>query len=406
MNTTNTTLQPAQRVRRGSSFRGSPRAAHSLAGVARPVVVQVAKTEFLSLINLFLCVTVLAVTGFISPCFSADSTSEWTSSSIDDVRTAADGGNASAQWYLGYCYCMGHKVAKDWDAATMWFRKSADRGNKFGQNDLGTCYYTGQGVEKNLKAAITWYTAAANNGHPAAAYSLGWLAEEAGDIAVARQWYDLALKHGHPTAAAKLQSLQGQPAGTSSVPVAKTLHATASDSTLTARTKSVPSSPTGTSAVPSSWWSEVNDLLKGQYTVCGLTCSRRMLMYSVAITVLVSVILLLYLAAKTKLLCALHLHRWSYCTCLRCGRRRNEHHSLFYDCNECSICKGQTYTDNHKYVRGVCTRCYKKEIKVKAPESQREMEARWKREDEERERINDHLRQRDWQEYGFKDDAP
>jgi hypothetical protein len=271
--------------------------------------VQVAKTEFLSLIHLSVCVTILAVTCFISPCFSADPTSQWASSSLDEVTSAAQGGNASAQWYLGYLCCIGQGVQKNWTVAASWFRAAADRGNMFGQNDLGTCYYTGQGVEKSLDEAIKWYRLAADNGHPSAAFSLGWLAEKAGDIAMAKQWYNLALKHGHPTAAAKLQSLQGQPAETSSVPVAKRLHATDSDSTLTARTESVPSSPTETSAVPSSWWSEVNDLLTGQYTVCGVTYSKKeVLICGGAVTVLLLTLLV-----------------WNGCRCQRSGATRDSH---------------------------------------------------------------------------------
>lgn len=158
------------------------------------------------------CIPLLAGICFVPPCFSGDPTSEWASSSLDVVKNAARGGNASAQWYLGYCCCTGQRVEKDWGVAFAWFRKAADQGNKFGQNDLGTCYYTGQGVEKNLNEAVKWYRLAANNGHPLAAFSLGYLAEQSRDVDLAKSWYSLAMKNGHPTAASRLQAMASQTA--------------------------------------------------------------------------------------------------------------------------------------------------------------------------------------------------
>ena len=46
---------------------------------------------------------------------------------FDEMRKAAEQGDAAAQCYLGICYQTGQGVAQDYTEALRWFRRAADQ---------------------------------------------------------------------------------------------------------------------------------------------------------------------------------------------------------------------------------------------------------------------------------------
>ena len=68
----------------------------------------------------------------------------------DDVRSAAENGNASAQCKLGAMYNKGQGVVRDKAEAVKWYRLAANQGNAAAQDTLGYMYQYGWGVAKTM----------------------------------------------------------------------------------------------------------------------------------------------------------------------------------------------------------------------------------------------------------------
>ena len=75
---------------------------------------------------------------------------------VQHFRTAAESGDATAQFNLAVFYEQGEGVEQDQAEAVHWYLKAADQGNAKAQYNLAICYARGEGVEKNLDTAITW----------------------------------------------------------------------------------------------------------------------------------------------------------------------------------------------------------------------------------------------------------
>lgn len=118
-----------------------------------------------------------------------------------DLRTAAERGDAKAQYALGRSYFVGRGVAKDLVEAAAWFRKSAEQGCADAQVALGTCYEEGTGVEQDAVQAAAWYRKSAKQGEPNAGFRLAKCYEEGRgveqDLAKAVAWYRKAALQGH-----------------------------------------------------------------------------------------------------------------------------------------------------------------------------------------------------------------
>ena len=59
--------------------------------------------------------------------------------SLEQCRTAAEEGDASAQGLMGDCYQYGWYVKKDYAAAVEWYEKASVQGNASAQRSLGWC---------------------------------------------------------------------------------------------------------------------------------------------------------------------------------------------------------------------------------------------------------------------------
>jgi len=105
---------------------------------------------------------------FVLPVFPQDEppTSGDTSEVSDytaDLMTAAEQGQASAQYNLGVMYDNGQGVPQDYKEAVRWFRVAAEQGHASAQNNLGFMYSEGQGVPQDFIQAHLWYNLAASS---------------------------------------------------------------------------------------------------------------------------------------------------------------------------------------------------------------------------------------------------
>ena len=112
-------------------------------------------------------------------------------------RKAAEQGDTSAQFELGYCYYSGLGIPKDYEEAVAWYRKSVrDPQQGEAQLMMGVCYHKGHGVTKDQSEAVKWYRRAAENDEITALYNLGVCYEDGSgvkkDIVESYAHYNLA----------------------------------------------------------------------------------------------------------------------------------------------------------------------------------------------------------------------
>jgi TPR repeat protein len=139
--------------------------------------------------------------------------SEETISAVDlqQLKTLATQGNASAQNRLGQLYFNGQGVPQDYTMARAWYEKSAAQGNGWSKNQLGQLSADGLGVPQDYKKARQWWEQAAAQGIAQAQYNLGQLyANGRGvpqDYTMARAWYEKAALQRNAWAQAQLGQL-------------------------------------------------------------------------------------------------------------------------------------------------------------------------------------------------------
>src|SRR5579863_5992526 len=83
---------------------------------------------------------------------------------LEAAKSAAEKGDAEAQYDLARRYEKGHGMEQDPAKAAEYMRKAADLGYAYAQTDLGSYYAKGLGVKKDLQEAVRWYDRAANHG--------------------------------------------------------------------------------------------------------------------------------------------------------------------------------------------------------------------------------------------------
>lgn len=115
---------------------------------------------------MFLCLIVIWGFG-VSTCFSDNS--------IEDLRKAAEQGDAEAQFKLGCSYYSGDGVPQNLAEAVIWYRKSAEKGHSGAQLNLGSVLKDGEGVPKDEVEAMKWFLKSAGQGDKAAQHSVGIL---------------------------------------------------------------------------------------------------------------------------------------------------------------------------------------------------------------------------------------
>lgn len=117
------------------------------------------------------------------------------------LKASAEKGNAEAMTNLGYLYRGGFGPKhEDNSEAVKWFTKAAEAGQASGMYYMGWMTYNGYGVPQNYNEAMNWYSKAAEKDYADAQYALAMIymgspaAER--DYVEAYKWLDLAEKNG------------------------------------------------------------------------------------------------------------------------------------------------------------------------------------------------------------------
>ena len=87
---------------------------------------------------------------------------------IGSLQTAAEQGDANAQFNLGLRYDDGDGVPENDRKAARWYRMAAEQGHAAAQFDLGVMYANGEGVPKDYVKAYAWSNLAAAQRQPLA----------------------------------------------------------------------------------------------------------------------------------------------------------------------------------------------------------------------------------------------
>ena len=116
------------------------------------------------------------------------------------LRTAAMGGNAAAEYEIGVRYIDGRGVTANVEEAARWLERSARSGFAPALFRLGGLYDKGGGLKKDRTVARALYTAAAEKGHAKAMHNLAVLNAEGFDgkpnYRVAAYWFRKAADFG------------------------------------------------------------------------------------------------------------------------------------------------------------------------------------------------------------------
>jgi len=131
---------------------------------------------------------------------------------VKNYRSAAEQGDAMAQFFLGFAYYKGFGVPQDYVESARWYRKAAQQGSAAAQVNLGTSYNLGLGVEKDLVEAAKLFRKAADQRDPMAQCLLGEAYYKGNgvpqDKAEAVKWYQKAIDQGMSGAKQTLENLQ------------------------------------------------------------------------------------------------------------------------------------------------------------------------------------------------------
>lgn len=120
---------------------------------------------------------------------------------LDEIRSAAERGDAQAQYELGRAYEEGIGVISDAKEAVDWYTRAAEQHLSMAQYLLGNILLYGEGgVAPDYPLARKWLEDAAKAGIPAAQRDLGTMYERGlggkRDLIWAWVWYDFAASGG------------------------------------------------------------------------------------------------------------------------------------------------------------------------------------------------------------------
>ena len=156
---------------------------------------------------------------------------------IEELRAAAEQGDAVAQNDLATRYFLGEGVPQDHGVALEWFSKAAEQGNAGGQYALGLIYYDGEGVPQDYSEAARWYRKAAEQGDADAQSNLGFMYYKGEgvpqDYGEAAKWLSKAAEQGLPRAQVKLSLMYWTGTGVSQDPLMAHKWISLADSSMT-----------------------------------------------------------------------------------------------------------------------------------------------------------------------------
>ena len=131
-------------------------------------------------------------------------------SAVAEAKSAAEKGDAAAQFRYAEMLRDGRDVAKNMREAVRWTRKAADAGHAPAQCQMGLFYMNGLGVDKDEDKAVEWLNKAAAQNHVQAQYNLGVYYARFSDRksrSLAMKWLNEAVKQDYADAQYNLAKL-------------------------------------------------------------------------------------------------------------------------------------------------------------------------------------------------------
>ncbi|MEM8974559.1 MAG: tetratricopeptide repeat protein [Pseudomonadota bacterium] len=128
------------------------------------------------------------------------------------LKTAADAGNAEAQFHLGQAYARTPDV-KDAKLAARYYLMAAKNNHPLAQHHIGLTLVRSNKGPRSTEEGLKWLSAAAHRGHVLSMLVLGYLFEKgefrvATDLCKSKKWYEAAQKLGDQDAANHLHRVQ------------------------------------------------------------------------------------------------------------------------------------------------------------------------------------------------------
>lgn len=130
------------------------------------------------------------------PQSTAAQAARYSTMDVNGLQTAAQAGQAGAQFYLATRYQFGKDVAKDVNKAFTLFKAAADQGISAAQLNVGRMYADGIGTKKDEALARKYFEKAASNGDNRASFNLAMMEEQKKNYIGAYQWYELSTRDG------------------------------------------------------------------------------------------------------------------------------------------------------------------------------------------------------------------
>jgi localization factor PodJL len=134
---------------------------------------------------------------------------------VDDLKRAANLGDAAAEFYLAKLYETGGAgVTKDLATARRWTERAAASGDPAAMHNLGLYYYEGEGGAQDAAEAARWFRRASDLGVRDSQYNLALLYAKGYGVpqnqAEAYKWYLIAAGEGDEGAKAAARALKPQ----------------------------------------------------------------------------------------------------------------------------------------------------------------------------------------------------
>ncbi len=118
----------------------------------------------------------------------------------DTYRSAAEQGDAEAQYNLGMLYHYGTDVEQSDALAVEWLSKSAEQGHSQAEHSMAVMYKLGRGVPQSDALAFEWWRRAAEHGLADAQYNTAMMYRDgigvARNNALAAEWWHKAAEQG------------------------------------------------------------------------------------------------------------------------------------------------------------------------------------------------------------------
>ena len=130
---------------------------------------------------------------------------KWADTPLDAVQRAAEGGDLTAQHYLGYCYTEGLRTGMNLETGIAWYERAFKAGYAPSGNNLGLVYQRSLATNSNnASKMVHYYRAAAGSGSAVAQANLGILYRDGlgvpRDPAEAMNWFRQAADQDNLTA--------------------------------------------------------------------------------------------------------------------------------------------------------------------------------------------------------------